>query len=372
MLIFVNVIKRIFTKKSNLLFMLILPTLLSAFIIFISVSGNKYTVGILDHDQTEFTTEFKNYLAKTCKIVKVSDEDAVEDKIMNDGVESIFVFDEGDTNALIQDGEIRVKSYYQEGSNYAEPIQVKVASYLGAARLIALSSHQKEDIFYQGMHDFQSNHIKVDYLYANDKLTDKTDAAMTALGYMAFCMLFLMTFSTSLIMEDKISGVCERLWISPLSRVSYYVQHILAYFTVSIIQTVVVVLVLPIFGKVSFGETYIEIMRVIFVCLLFSLACIAMGVAINNYAKNKLAAGSISSLINLPILMLGGCLWPYEEMPDVLQKIGRVLPTTWFLKAGNGVIYGGTLGEVVPYLLLLLCFIVVVITVTFLVKLKRS
>lgn len=373
MIIFFNVIKRIMTKKSNLLFMLILPTFLSTFIVLISTTGNKYTVGIIDNDNTAFTRDFNDYLSQTCKIVDVKKEHVIEDKILNDGVECILVFQKGYTDALIHNDRAKVKSYFQEGSNYAEPIQMKVASYLSAAELIGASCNQNEDEFYKGMKDFREKDLQVDYLYAKNSFTEKTDAAVTSFGYVAFCMLFLMAFSTSLIMEDKVSGVTERLWITPVAKASYYVQHVLAYFLISVIQTVVVILVLPLFGKVSFGTSFLEVAKVIIICLIFSLSCIAMGVAINTYAKNKLAAGSISSLINLPILMLGGCFWPSEGMPVVLQKIGSFLPTAWFLKAAKGVVlYGKSLLGVVQYIGFLFAFTIVILGITFIIKSKNN
>lgn len=371
MIIFINVIKRIMTKKSNLLFMLILPTFLSTFIVLISTTGNKYTVGIIDHDNTAFTRDFEKYLAQTCKIVDAEEESVIEDRILNDSVECILTFEKGYTDALIHNDKVKVKSYFQEGSNYAEPIEMKVASYLSAAEAIGDSCNQNEDVFYQGMKDFSAKALQIDYRYAKKSFTEKTDAAVTSFGYVAFCMLFLMAFSTSLIMEDKVSGVTERLWISPVAKASYYIQHVLAYFLISAIQTIVVILVLPLFGKVSFGTDVFGVVMAIIICLFFSLSCIATGVAINTYANNKLAAGSISSLINLPILMLGGCFWPSEDMPDILQKIGSVLPTAWFLKAETGVLYGKSLFGIIQYIGLLFAFTVITLGITFIMKKQK-
>ena len=68
MIIFFNVIKRIMTKKSNLLFMLILPTFLSTFIVLISTTGNKYTVGIIDNDNTAFTGSNGGLFVRNSKV----------------------------------------------------------------------------------------------------------------------------------------------------------------------------------------------------------------------------------------------------------------------------------------------------------------
>lgn len=331
---------------------------------------SKYTVGIIDYDQTSFTEDFESYLGKTCKLVSVT-EDEIEDMILNNGVQCIFVIPKGYTDSFMEETPDKLKTYYQEGSNYSNPILKNVKDYLSGAALIASSSEDRES-FDWGMDEFQKEILQIEYLYADSAYNSKTSAAITAFGYMAFCMLFLMTFSTSLIMEDKTTGVTKRLWTSPVKKGSYYIQHLLAYVLIAVVQTVVVILVLPLLGQVSFGHTSLEIFRVIVICVLFSLVCISMGVAINTHAKSKLDAGSISSLINLPILMLGGCLWPIENMPDVLQKIGGILPTTWFIKGASIVVYGGTLYDALQYITYMLMFTVVVIVTSFIVKTRRA
>lgn len=370
MTVCLNVLQRILTKKSNLLFMLVLPTVISASIIFISLMENKYTIGIIDYDQTGFTEEFETYLSKTCKIQDMTEKE-MKDKILNDGVQCVFVIPKGYTDSLLGEEPYKIKTYYQEGSNYASPILQKAGSYLSASVLIGASSQDKET-FDSGMDEFQKENLQMKYLYANSSYNSKTSAAVTAFGYIAFCMLFLMTFSTSLIMEDKTTGVTDRLWTAPIKKGSYYIQHLLSYFLISVVQTVVVILVLPLVGQVSFGQTALEIFRVIVICLLFSLVCISMGIAINTHAKSKLDAGAISSLINLPVLMLGGCLWPIEEMPDILQKIGSALPTAWFIKGASIVVYGGTFSDALQFMIYMSIFSAVVIAATFLVKCQKN
>jgi ABC-2 type transport system permease protein len=40
--------------------------------------------------------------------------------------------------------------------------------------------------------------------------------------------------------------------------------------------------------------------------------------------------------------LLGGCWWPLELFPQVLQQVVRVLPTTWAMQGFTDLIYRGS------------------------------
>lgn len=372
MIVLGNVLQRIFKRIMNLLFMLILPTIICFFILYTSVSDNKYSIGIADYDNTEFTNSFKAYMEKDCNVKTVSAEDDIKSLILNDGLECIFVIDKNYTASLIAGEDTDVKSYYQKGSNYASPIQAKASSYLLAAKTISDSANGNANTFYSRMEEFLNSKVKVKYLYSGDVSTDSADSTMTAFGYIAFCMVILMASSTSLVMEDKKQGVTERIYVTPLSRFSYYVQQMIAYLIISIIQLAVVILVLPFFTNVSFGSSVEDIFTVFVTCTIFSMACITMGIAINKCAKNRMVVTSITALIILPMLMLGGCFWPRDIMPDIFQKISNIMPTTWFLEAADIIIYGGKLAYLGKYIGILIGFSMLMLVISFAPKPSRE
>ena len=52
-------------------------------------------------------------------------------------------------------------------------------------------------------------------------------------------------------------------------------------------------------------------------------------------------------------------------MPDVLQKIGEIMPTTWFLKLVDNVVYNGNLVGVEHYVIFLGLLAVILLFFTF-------
>jgi len=55
------------------------------------------------------------------------------------------------------------------------------------------------------------------------------------------------------------------------------------------------------------------------------------------YAKSQRGGGVLSSLIMMPLLMLGGSFFPFETMPEGFARIGRFTPNGWALLQLNDI-----------------------------------
>ncbi|MGM0218288.1 ABC transporter permease [Enterococcus sp. AZ126] len=245
---------------------------------------------------------------------------------------------------------------------------MRINSYITAGKQIAKAADGNEAEFYKGLEEYAKGHLGVEYktLTSNDEKT--VERAVTSLGYLRFGMVF----STILIMEDKVSGVFERVLISPLKTSSYLFQHVFSYFIVAFIQIYSLLAIVPRIINIEYGSTSAERYQILLVCCAFALVCISIGVTISRFSKNALMAGTIASLINLPMLMLGGCLWPLEIMPEAVQKIGNFMPTTWFLKAGEAVLYGRGISAASSEIMYMILFSVILLVINFLVKTAKD
>lgn len=365
MIILLNIIERIFKKWGNVLLMLILPTVICFGVLYISFADEKCKVGIVDKDQTFLSEDFSTYMENVCNVKILEPDVNMSRQILDEGFNCIFVFQEGYTEQFGQSQGQDIEYYYQSDSNLTNPILTRAESFFEAAKNMKQASNGDMAIFEQEMSEFMNRKSVVNYKYTGDTSVKSLDATSKALGYIAFCLITLMISSTSLIMEDKRSGVLQRLWSSPMKRVSYYAQHIMAYLFISILQLLIVFTVLPLVMDISFGTTIKSKAMIMFICICFSLVCISMGVAINKYAKNKMAVSSLNALIVLPMMMLGGCFWSRDIMPDVLQKISQIMPTTWFLKLVDSVVYSGDLHGVEQYVVYLCGLSLLILLFTF-------
>ena len=71
----------------------------------------------------------------------------------------------------------------------------------------------------------------------------------------------------------------------------------------------------------------------------FATACI--GIFLGTIARNMPQFGLLMILVILPLQMLSGSISPRESMPEVVQNIMLVAPTTHFVNLAQAILYRG-------------------------------
>ena len=100
MTILTSNIKRIFRDKSSILIMIVFPVIfISAILIFMTSGEDNVSVGVLDNDETEFTTIVKNSLKENFSVEELTD-DNVRMKVLNNQIDYGLVFEKGFTKEL--------------------------------------------------------------------------------------------------------------------------------------------------------------------------------------------------------------------------------------------------------------------------------
>jgi ABC-2 type transport system permease protein len=73
----------------------------------------------------------------------------------------------------------------------------------------------------------------------------------------------------------------------------------------------------------------------------FGLASVAFGTMLGTFVRTEAQAGGLSLALGMSMAMLGGCWYPRELFPDVVQKITLALPTTWSMIGMNDILLRG-------------------------------
>lgn len=372
MIIFWNNLKRIFGRPLNLVFMLLIPILSNVFVISTETAESKYEIGILDRDKTTFTEDVKKNLAEISSIHIVGQDENMKQKILDGEIDIGIEFEKGYTDGLIHGQQVNAKTYALNSTNQTESGEIFLESLLETARQIGLSSKGVESSFYEGMNAYYEGNYKVEYEKFQTSIDEKVEMAILSLGYVAFGIAFLMMYATTLVLEDKVSGVYERICVTPLNLLNYYIQNLLSFFTVAVVQIVALFAILSKTVGLSYGQTLKDVVQTAAVCFCFSLVCISVGLLISRFSKTTFMASAFVAVVNVPALMLGGCLWPKEIMPQFMQKIGEFVPTTWFLKAAEKVMYGRGILSAWNYAGGMLVFSFVMLAIAFLVKTDKT
>lgn len=367
-----NALKRNFTRPVNLVFMFVVPILLNLFLILPSTSSGKYNIAIIDNDNTKYTQMLIDLLEADCTVAILKDDADVESLIIDEKYDCAFRIESGFTEQLINGDQPRISAIAINESNVLLPIETRIDSEINAASQIASVVGNEETEFYEAIDDYQNGDYGVEYKnFANTDMT-AVDNAVTSVGFLAFSMLFLLSFSTATILEDKQIGVYDRLAATPISRASYYSQNAIACILISIIQSYLMIEFIPDLVNISYGETNSQQMSMLFLCSLFGTVCVGIGMFICRISRSNLMADALIMIINFPMIMLGGCLWPKEIMPEYLQKIGSCLPTSWFLDAAKKVLQGMTLADVKTEIISMIVLFVVIMVASFFIRTDKS
>ncbi|TAH63270.1 MAG: ABC transporter permease [Gottschalkiaceae bacterium] len=327
MIIFKNNITRILRKKSNIIFMIILPIL--TMVISLKFTNVSYppTVGIIDRDNTELTSFLINSLENNCEVVFI-DEDDIKDKLIKGAIEFAINIPNGFTENIITNKESKVNTYKIKDTEHTIPLSMSLNNNINSFKNIARATEGDYESFYKGLDSYKSGNLGVEY--KNIEGTDrKQDKLLQSFGFIIMFMMYLSNNVARLMLEDKRYKTYARIFCSPISSKSYMLQNILSFITIIFIQVAIVFTVATKMININLGSS---IKGMFLLLIIFGVCSVAMAVAINILSKDMRQGNVTSQFIILPMSLLGGCFWPREIMPKFLQQLARFIPVTWTLE----------------------------------------
>lgn len=352
MTIFTNNLKRLYRDKFTLIVMLVLPVIFIAFSMFALGSSTSLKVAVIDNDNTKLTSAFKDSLQSSINLVELQEEE-IKQKLINGKLDYAIKIDKGFTQDLIQGLDVKLQTYSLKETNTSASIKFLAESFMNSSKNIAVVAKGSEEGFYNGMQLYMSNIVSADYNSIENTESGTKDNTLISLGFMIMFTLFMSTNATALVLEDKQLKTYGRVLSSPVSTRSYFVQNLLSYIAITIIQVCAIFSILIFIFKADLGPS-IGSLLVLFA--VFSLTAVALGMTISSFSKDMRQDNAMAYLITIPMCMLGGCFWPIEIMPKVLQQLSNFTPVTWVLNASEKLLYGGTLNDIVSELAILLLF----------------
>jgi len=349
MTIFKATLKRLFRQKLNLLFLIVLPLIF----MIIAFSGSNGTaplkVTIIDNDNTAITEDIINNIKDKAE-VNFDDEDTIQDNLINNEIDYAIVIPKGYTKSLINGEDPVIKTYEAKEGNTSTAIKTSLDNYINILKTFAKNSNGDEEKFYDAVKYYSDGSYKLSYTSV-DKGEGNKSKTDTAMAFIVLNLLFSATSATNIILKDREKNVFTRLFTTPITRFKYIFQSLLSFLVITFAQITLYFLVFKYIFKFNLGDSPLSL-YILF--LIFGVFTISLGVFITTHAKDLRVSGTVSTLIILPFAMLGGCFWPREIMPTVLQNISKVIPTTWINASNSNVLYGATLGNEITTIVLLL------------------
>lgn len=103
-------------------------------------------------------------------------------------------------------------------------------------------------------------------------------------------------------------------------------------------------------------ETFVPDIAMFLILLLFGIVAIGIALVITAFAGSSYMAATLSSLVITSTCMLGGCFWPVDLMPEVVQKISFFMPQQWAIDAFQKVQLGSGMYEILINTMILCAF----------------
>lgn len=122
----------------------------------------------------------------------------------------------------------------------------------------------------------------------------------------------------------RANGVFRRIQATPMPVSQYLLARIVIQLAIVIIQVILALII----GAIAFqvhpdgSGWYLDVAFILVGAIVF----ITIGQFIASVSPRLETANIISQLINLPLIFLSNIYLPFAILPDVVQKIGRVLP----------------------------------------------
>lgn len=188
--------------------------------------------------------------------------------------------------------------------------------------------------------------------------TDSTRSTPSLVGFnqsgpgiaTMFVLIWMLNASSALIYERE-HGTLQRLYALPHRRATILGGKLLGHYLFGVIQFALLIL----FGALVGVEWGTNIPGIALTAVIYTLATIALGMALATIVRTSAQASNISLLLGLTLAPLGGAWWPLEIVPDFMRAVGHLSPVAWGMDAFQEMMfYGGGLLDIAPMLGVLL------------------
>ncbi len=151
-----------------------------------------------------------------------------------------------------------------------------------------------------------------------------------SLGLMLFKFITAGSSLAALLILDRNKGMKARIFMSGIKASSYLAGRALVHFGIMAGTALIYYLFCVIF-RFDFGMQHpIYFFVMVLITNLFSLGVFTF---LSTLLKQESALWSISTFLFFPMALFSGALFPYENMPAWMQRVGSVFPQRWITQS---------------------------------------
>lgn len=343
-----------FRKKGNILLYLVAP--IGAILIALLAYGGQTTdmrFGVINHDAGNMAEETIAFLDSIdhFKTAEISDDD-VSKAVTSREMDGVITFQEGYTDGLLKGKPDAVHLTSIKGDQVTAFVKSYLYQYIDHLATLGMAADGNTDLFNKMYKDYQQSEFQLTTTTLTDASTNK-NLTISAIGFLIMIMMMSAATLSEIILAEKENRTYFRLLSTPITARKYIISNIIVNMIVMFIQvTITLMLLTYVFHidlNIPFGKAFI-------VMAIFSVISVGVSLVLVAFSNSRGAFSALMNLVIMPTVMLSGCFWPVEVMPEVVQKISKFLPQRWTLDTLEALQAGSTFSNLYLNLCILFAF----------------
>jgi ABC-2 type transport system permease protein len=160
-------------------------------------------------------------------------------------------------------------------------------------------------------------------------------------GAMYFWILFIGQTPLQEILQDKEQRILPRILACPVTLGQYVCAKMLRCFVLCSLAAALLIIV----SALLFGIKWGPAPKLALVVVIWSVSMTGLTSLIQSLARTREQANVISPLVLMLFAMLGGSMFPYDNLPKFLQLLGQYTPNRWAVLTMLGVVHSKPMTE---------------------------
>jgi ABC-2 type transport system permease protein len=343
-----------FSSSSELLFFVILPIIFTFLLAGGTPSGQedpRIRLLVVDEADTTISAQIIEELERSTAVrPEVTDRADAQDEFDERRASTVFIIPAGVDAESLQNGAAEVELLKQPNNINATVVERavltairRVSSAVGAAQHAVaqreaknpFASEAERKVYFESSLEMAQS-IQED---APERVTAVEAATPDQVEYdpranssagQLITWVFIPLFGISaLFAYERQQGTLRRVLTTPTRKATYLFGTISGQVVMALAQMTLLVLFGIFVMKLAWGH---EPLALFVILTSAALAAAAFGTTMGTFVKTESQASGLSIMFGMVFALMGGCWYPLELFPPVVQNAVKILPTTWAMQ----------------------------------------
>jgi ABC-2 type transport system permease protein len=336
--IMVKELRQISRDPATLGMLLVVPLfLLLMFGFAVTLDTKHIPLALLDHDRTETSRGFvQSFLHSEYFDLKLSiDRESRIDGLLDEGTVLVALVIPAGFGRDVENGKRVEVQAITDGSNANT-----AATAIGYIQALAADYSQRAFVRSLERAGVPGMKTTIDFRPRALFNPELRSANFLVPGLIVLILMMSAVISTALsIVREKERGTMEQIAVSPVQPLELIVGKTVPYLLIGLVAAATILATSRLLFGVTVNGSWLDLGAV---TLIFLLGCLGFGVMISTLSDSQQVAFLLSSLLTLlPVFILSGFVFPFRNMPPIIQAVTYILPGRYYLAALRAIMLKG-------------------------------